>query len=137
MQSNPIHVERERELLRQRDELRFAAPNPRDYPNWDDFYAAQADHEAKICAIDKRIASIAEVEEEESFFDYMDAREAALVAAAGSFTVSNVPSERLRIIAHSTTDDTIRLAAQIVLHQRGEEWRQPPDTAPRPAAPPA
>jgi hypothetical protein len=123
MQSNPIHVERERELLRQRDELRFQAPNPRDFPNWDDFYAAQEEHRQKICAIDQRIASIAEVEEEEAFFDYMNAREAALVAATGSFMVDNVPSERLRAIAGSTTDNTIRLAAQIALHQRGEEWR--------------
>lgn len=123
MESNPIHVERERELLRQRDELRFKAPNPRDYPNWDEFYVAQAEHEAKICAIDQRIASIADVEEEEAFFDYMNAREASLVAAAGSFCVDNVPSERLRAIASWTTNEAIALAARIVLYQRGEPER--------------
>jgi len=61
-------------------------------------------------------------EEERAFFDYMDAREAALVAAAGTFVVDNVPNQRLRIIAAFTTNEMIRLAAEIVLHQRGEDY---------------
>lgn len=60
-------------------------------------------------------------EEEEAFFDYMNAREAALVAAAGSFAVDNVPSARLRIIVAFTTNETISLAARIVLEQRRGE----------------
>jgi hypothetical protein len=57
-------------------------------------------------------------EEEAAFFDYMNAREAALVAAAGSFAVDNVPSARLRLIAESYTNEMIVLAARIVLEQR-------------------
>lgn len=44
-------VEREKELLRQYNELRFKAPNPRDFPNWEAFYAAQAEHEQKMAEL--------------------------------------------------------------------------------------
>jgi hypothetical protein len=58
-------------------------------------------------------------EQERAFFDYMDAREDCLTAAVGSFVSNNVSTESLRIIVESTTDKTIKLAAQIVLETRG------------------
>lgn len=39
--------DRERELRRMDERLRFEAPNPRDFSSWDEFYAAQAEHELK------------------------------------------------------------------------------------------
>lgn len=63
-------------------------------------------------------------EEERAFDDYMGAREACLTAAVGSFVTDNVSSTSLTIIVRSTTDATIRLAAQIVLHSRGEPWER-------------
>jgi hypothetical protein len=61
--------------------------------------------------------------QEAAYFDYLDAREAALNAAAGHFAVANVPTEHLRVIAANKGEDTISLAARVVLHQRGEAWR--------------
>jgi len=61
-------------------------------------------------------------EEERAFFDYMDARQACLTAAVGSFVTDNVSVESLRIIVGFTTNETIRFAAQIALDHAGEEW---------------
>lgn len=58
--------------------------------------------------------------DENAFIDYLGAREAALLGAAGYFSVANVSTESLRIIAETTTDETIRLAARVVLYQRGD-----------------
>lgn len=62
-----------------------------------------------------------ETEQEElAFFDFLGAHEAALNAAVGALMVDNVPVERLRIIAETTTCSTIRLAAKVALwHRRG------------------
>lgn len=62
--------------------------------------------------------------EEAAFFDYMEARERALEAAIGTFTVCNVPTPYLRhMVEQGTSRDLIVFAAQIVLHSRGENWR--------------
>lgn len=61
--------------------------------------------------------------EEEAFFEFMDAREAALNAAVGHFMIRRPPVVLLRRIRDTTTEQTIRLAAQIALHARGVDWR--------------
>lgn len=55
--------------------------------------------------------------DEAAFFDLLEARERALDAAAGHFAVTNVPSERLRRIAESSSE-ILALAARVVLWQR-------------------
>ena len=62
--------------------------------------------------------------DEAAFFDFMDAREAALQAAIGHFTVCNVPTANLRyMVEQGRSQDVIVFAAQIVLHARGENWQ--------------
>jgi len=61
---------------------------------------------------------------ENAWLDYMDAREAALDAAAGRFVVNNVPTSHLReMVNQGNSRDVVTFAAQIVLHSRGEQWR--------------
>ena len=48
----------QRDLARVFNQRRFEAPNPRDFPTWDAFYEAQAQHEASLGAIEAEIASI-------------------------------------------------------------------------------
>jgi hypothetical protein len=55
-----------------------------------------------------------------AFFEYLEARERALDAAAGYFAVANISSAILQEIARSTTNEIISLAARIVLWQRDE-----------------
>lgn len=68
--------------------------------------------------------------EEAAFFDFMDARQAALDAAVGHFVVSNVPSSYLRVMVDDTperdgaTENLVVFAAQIVLHSRGLKWHR-------------
>jgi len=52
---------------------------------------------------------------EAAYFDYLEAREAALNAAVGYFITANIPSDHLRIIAADTTERTIALAARVAL----------------------
>lgn len=52
----------------------------------------------------------------------MNAREAALQAAVGSFLVANIPTAHLQAIAAGTTSEIIAFAARIALYQRGEDW---------------
>ena len=59
-----------------------------------------------------------ENKQELAFIDYLQAREAALQAAAGYFATANVPSELLEIIVATTSNETISLAARIILYQR-------------------
>lgn len=56
--------------------------------------------------------------EEQAFFDYLAAREAAIAAAVGVFLLDNVPRGRLERIAAMTTDEIVRLTARIALYQR-------------------
>jgi len=51
-------VERERELRRRFDELRMQAPNPRDYPKWERFYLAQAEHEDALAKLEAEIEAV-------------------------------------------------------------------------------
>lgn len=54
---------------------------------------------------------------EQAFFDFLEAREVALQAAAGYFAVANVPTASLEEIATSTSE-IVALAARVVLYQR-------------------
>ena len=58
--------------------------------------------------------------QEQAYFDFLNAREAALLAAVGALVVDNVPADRLRIIAGSAMESTLALAARVALHHRGE-----------------
>jgi hypothetical protein len=67
--------------------------------------------------------------EEISFFEFLNAREAALQGAAGYFTIANVPTAYLREIVRASAGDPasiIALAAQTALYARGEDWRVSP-----------
>ncbi len=57
---------------------------------------------------------------ERAYLDHLSAREKALDAAVGHFAADNVPTLHLWLIAESSMDKIIALAARIVLHQRGE-----------------
>ncbi len=59
-----------------------------------------------------------EDDDDDAFFDYLEARQCALQAAAGYFAVANVPTDRLEQIVAHTTDPTVGLAAKVTLHQR-------------------
>lgn len=50
--------ERERALLSEYDATRDAAPNPRDFRTWNEFYEAQAAHELKLAGLETRLAAI-------------------------------------------------------------------------------
>lgn len=52
---------------------------------------------------------------EEAYFFYMEARQAALQAAIGYFITDQVPRKILHIISASTTNEMIKLAAEMVL----------------------
>ncbi len=60
-----------------------------------------------------------EQQDELAFFDFLNARGAAIAGAVGQLVTDNVPLDRVRLIAETTTDDIVKLAARIVLHQRG------------------
>ena len=60
-------------------------------------------------------------EGDEAYFEYLEAREAAIQAAIGSFMMGNVPSSSIRTIYERTSNECIKLAASICLYQRGEE----------------
>lgn len=54
------------------------------------------------------------------------AHSAALTAAAGSLMADNLPTDVLRAIAKHNTLPMLVTAAQMVLHERGEQWRPEP-----------
>lgn len=64
--------------------------------------------------------------QENAWIDYMGARQSALEAAVGHFVTMNVPTSYLtEVVRSGKSSDLIVFAAQIALHQRGEEWRVP------------
>jgi hypothetical protein len=50
--------DRIRVLYRQSETARFEAPNARDFPNWNAFYAAQMTHEGMMAAQQREIDSL-------------------------------------------------------------------------------
>ena len=62
-----------------------------------------------------------EAREEEAYFHYMEARQASIQGAIGYFITDQVPSEMLHIIATTTTNEAIKLAAEIVLWETRKE----------------
>lgn len=56
--------------------------------------------------------------DDNTFFEFLAVREAALNAAVGHLVVSNLQVETLQAIADGTTDKMIALAASIALHER-------------------
>lgn len=59
--------------------------------------------------------------EELAYFDMLGARQGAIAGAVGALCLDNVSSERLRRVIVLSQSEIIKLAARIVLYQRGED----------------